>query len=62
MALIANIHRDPRKSSPFSGADFYKLSYDEVVEYGSINGEEMFKLLSERFKNIPLGRGRNSTR
>jgi hypothetical protein len=58
MALMANLQRDPNKTSPFSGKDFYKLSYDEVVQESKPTGEEMFKVLSERFKNKPLRSGK----
>lgn len=54
MALLANINRDPRRSQPFTGKDFYTLSYDEVIEESKLNGEQMFKALNERFKNKPI--------
>lgn len=53
MALFANAHRD-KNAAPFSGKDFYKLSYDEVTEEIKVTGEMMFEKLNERFKNIPL--------
>lgn len=62
MALLANCHRS--KDAPiFSGRDFYKLSYDEIVQETTktLNGEEMFRVLKERFKNKPLRSGRNGT-
>ncbi len=54
MALLANINRDPKKSAPYTGKDFYTLSYDEVVEESKMTGEQMYDLLSERFKNKPI--------
>lgn len=53
MALFANAHRG-KEQAPFNGQDFYKLSYDEVVEESKITGEDMFQMMSERFKNKPL--------
>jgi hypothetical protein len=57
MALLANLHRTSN-TAPYSGRDFYKLSYDEVVQESKVTGEDMYKILSERFKNKPIGRGR----
>jgi hypothetical protein len=53
MALFANAHRDQRQP-PYSGKDFYRLSYDEVTEEVKITGEMMYKLMTDRFKNIPV--------
>jgi len=53
MALFANAHRG-KDAAPFSGRDFYKLSYDEVSEEIKITGEVMYTKLLERFKNIPI--------
>jgi hypothetical protein len=65
MALFANAHRDHKTTAPFTGHDFYPLSFDEVVEQSVTTGLEMFNAMSERFKNKPLKsrrNGRNSTR
>jgi hypothetical protein len=57
MALFANAHRG-KEQAPFAGKDFYKLSYDEIVEETkTMTGEQMFGLLKDRFKNKPLRRG-----
>lgn len=57
MALFANAHRG-KEQAPFAGKDFYKLSYDEIVEETkAMTGEQMFVLLKDRFKNKPLRRG-----
>lgn len=53
MALLANINRG-KNAEMFTGKDFYKLSYDEVVESSKATGEEMFKALQERFKDKPI--------
>ena len=58
MALFANAHRG-KEQAPFSGKDFYKLSYDEVTEEIKTTGEMMYQLMTDRFKNIPLRRKRN---
>lgn len=55
MALLANIHRG-KEQAPFSGKDFYKLSYDEVTEDIKITGEIMYQMMTDRFKNVPLRR------
>jgi hypothetical protein len=55
MALHANIHRDPKRSLPWEGKQFYKLSYDEIVEETkTVTGKEMMDFLTEKFKNKPL--------
>lgn len=63
MALLANLNRSANTAA-YSGRDFYKLSYDEVVSETdkviTANGEQMFKILSERFKNKPLRNGRGN--
>jgi hypothetical protein len=53
MALFANANRG-KSQAPFSGKDFYKLSYDEVTEEVKLTGEKMFEVLNDRFKNIPI--------
>lgn len=58
MALHANIHRG-REQAPFSGKDFYPLSYDEVTEEIKVTGEMMYKMMTDRFKNVPLRRRKN---
>ena len=58
MALLANIHRG-KDQAPFTGKDFYRLSYDEVTEEIKITGEVMYQLMNDRFKNIPIRRRRN---
>jgi hypothetical protein len=59
MALMANIHRS--KDAPiFTGTDFYKLSYDEIVQESDkilkVTGKELFELMNNRFKNKPIRR------
>lgn len=59
MALQANIHRDPKKQPMFTGKNFYRLSYEQVVEEAKkMTGQEAWPLMLERFKNKPL-KGRN---
>lgn len=53
MALFANANRG-KDQAPFSGKDFYKLSYDEVQEEIKITGQVMYDLMMDRFKNKPL--------
>jgi hypothetical protein len=53
MALFANANRG-KDQAVFERRDFYKLSYDEVQEEIKITGEIMYKMMMDRFKNIPL--------
>lgn len=55
MALLANCHRDPKKSRAYTGRDFYTLPGDPSESGGrKMTGEEAFPLMLERFKNKPL--------
>lgn len=53
MALLANINRG-KNQAPYSGTDFYKISYDEISETVKTTGEDMFKFLQEKFKDKPI--------
>ena len=55
MALLANIHRDPKKTPLFTGKNFYRLSHEQIVEETKkMTAAEAMPLLLERFKNKPI--------
>ena len=58
MALHANMNRDAKqKPEPFTGQDFYVLSYDEiknaVEQVEKLTAQQIHDKMIERFKNKP---------
>jgi hypothetical protein len=52
MALMANLHRDPKKTQPYEGKQFYRLSYEDITDQieEKLTGEEWFNKFKERYK------------
>lgn len=52
MALMVNLNIDTKKHRPYTGKDFYKLSYDTVPQIENMSDAEVLATVKERFKKF----------